>query len=108
MFVSSQRFRVQFLRRPVKGVAYHRVSQRREMHSVLVRPPGFNLHVEQAEFAEDSIQSLTDEIVCNRQTATHAASRHTGTMHPVAADAASYCVAILSDPAMHKRDVLLL
>jgi len=52
--------RSQHARRAIQRITHHRVMNRREMHSYLVRPAGLNLDIEQGKPAEWGLQLLSD------------------------------------------------
>src|SRR5947209_4356318 len=68
--------------RAVKRIANHRMTERRHMHSDLVRAPGFNSDFQQGELSESAFNALQHAIVSDRAAA--AAGDHAGSPLQVA------------------------
>src|SRR5207248_4700293 len=97
-----------FLRGAVKRVAYHRMTERSEMHTNLVGSAGVDSQFEQCDLAETGIDSTLHGVMRDGFTATLAAGRHAGSANAIAADAAGNRAPPWLHPAVYERDVGLL
>src|SRR5579883_2773467 len=95
-------------RSPVHRVPHHRVSQRRQVHPDLVRPPRIDLHLEQRELPKPRFHPSHDPVMRDRFPPARSPRRHAHPPHAVPADALADRPPLRLHPSVHQRHIRLL